>query len=181
MKRNRKSVLNDPSKNLSVLTNLFKQLRLVWLLFRDGRVPFLTKLVLPLSLLYLVSPIDILPDFIVGLGQLNGPVAAYDLGEGETGACIQDGGADADLLEKQFPALSPDVGESALRREVTIRVVQMIDRRKRTSAARIRETFPDISLRHVLPDRRDVFHYVSIAVDDLLLRRCTHLVPSLLP
>ena len=71
MKRNRKSVLNDPSKNLSVLTNLFKQLRLVWLLFRDGQVPFLTKLVLPLSLLYLVSPIDILPDFIVGLGQLD--------------------------------------------------------------------------------------------------------------
>ena len=71
MKRNRKSVLNDPSKNLSVLTNLFKQLRLVWLLFRDSRVPFLTKLVLPLSLLYLVSPIDILPDFVVGLGQLD--------------------------------------------------------------------------------------------------------------
>ena len=71
MKRNRKSVLSDPSKNLSVLTNLFNQLRLVWLLFRDSQVPFLTKLVLPLSLLYLVSPIDILPDFIIGLGQLD--------------------------------------------------------------------------------------------------------------
>ena len=71
MKRNRKSIFTDPSKNLSVLTNLFKQLRLVWLLFRDSRVPFLSKLVLPLSLLYLVSPVDILPDFIVGLGQLD--------------------------------------------------------------------------------------------------------------
>ena len=71
MKRNRKSIFTDPGKNLSVLTNLFKQLRLVWLLFRDSRVPFLSKLVLPLSLLYLVSPIDILPDVIVGLGQLD--------------------------------------------------------------------------------------------------------------
>jgi uncharacterized membrane protein YkvA (DUF1232 family) len=71
MKRNRKSVFTDPSKNLSMLTTLFKQLRLVWLLFRDSRVPFLSKLVLPLSLLYLVSPVDILPDFIVGLGQLD--------------------------------------------------------------------------------------------------------------
>jgi uncharacterized membrane protein YkvA (DUF1232 family) len=71
MKRNRKSVFTNPSKNLSMLTNLFKQLRLVWLLFRDSRVPFLSKLVLPLSLLYLVSPIDILPDVIVGLGQLD--------------------------------------------------------------------------------------------------------------
>jgi uncharacterized membrane protein YkvA (DUF1232 family) len=54
-----------------VLTNLFKQLKLVWLLFRDNRVSLLAKLVLPLSLLYLVSPIDILPDVIVGLGQLD--------------------------------------------------------------------------------------------------------------
>ena len=71
MKRNRKSILADPSKNISVLTNLFKQLKLVWLLFRDNRVSLLAKLVLPLSLLYLVSPIDILPDVIVGLGQLD--------------------------------------------------------------------------------------------------------------
>ena len=71
MKRNRKSVFTGSDKNLSMLTNLFRQLRLVWLLFRDSRVPFMTKLVLPLSLLYLVSPVDILPDFIVGLGQLD--------------------------------------------------------------------------------------------------------------
>jgi len=71
MKRSRKSIFTDPSKNISVLTNLFKQLKLVWLLFRDNRVSLLAKLVLPLSLLYLVSPIDILPDVIVGLGQLD--------------------------------------------------------------------------------------------------------------
>jgi uncharacterized membrane protein YkvA (DUF1232 family) len=40
---------------------LIKRLRLVWLLFRDGRVSFLAKLVLPLSLLYLISPIDFIP------------------------------------------------------------------------------------------------------------------------
>ena len=66
----RKTVFTD-SKNLSILTNLLQQLRLVWLLFRDNRVSLLAKLVLPLSLLYLVSPIDILPDFFIGLGQLD--------------------------------------------------------------------------------------------------------------
>jgi uncharacterized membrane protein YkvA (DUF1232 family) len=40
---------------------MLKQFRLVWLLLKDGRVSFLTKLILPLSLLYLISPIDIIP------------------------------------------------------------------------------------------------------------------------
>jgi hypothetical protein len=44
----------------------------------------------------------------------------------------------------------------------------MIDGWKRASSARIGETFADICLRHVLPDRRDVFHHMSITIDDLL-------------
>jgi uncharacterized membrane protein YkvA (DUF1232 family) len=69
--KNKKVIPVDPNKHLSFLSGLIKQLKLVWLLFRDERVSLWTKLVLPLSLLYLVSPIDFLPDFFVGLGQLD--------------------------------------------------------------------------------------------------------------
>jgi uncharacterized membrane protein YkvA (DUF1232 family) len=54
-----------------MLAGLLRQLKLVWLLFRDNRVPLLTKSVLPISLLYLISPIDFLPDVFLGLGQLD--------------------------------------------------------------------------------------------------------------
>ena len=42
-----------------------------WRLMQDPRVPLLAKLAVPLALLYVVSPIDIIPDYIVGLGQLD--------------------------------------------------------------------------------------------------------------
>jgi uncharacterized membrane protein YkvA (DUF1232 family) len=45
------------------------QLRLAWRLMRDPRVTAL-KFVLPVLLsLYIVSPIDPIPDFLLGLGQ----------------------------------------------------------------------------------------------------------------
>lgn len=61
----------DWSKNLGFLTGIFKQFRLVWMLMQDGRVPLWAKAIVPLSLIYLVSPIDIFPDVILGLGQLD--------------------------------------------------------------------------------------------------------------
>ena len=62
---------NDPFSNIGFLSGILKQLRLVWLLMQDGRVPLWMKSVVPLSLLYLVSPIDFIPDVILGLGQLD--------------------------------------------------------------------------------------------------------------
>jgi len=71
MKNKRTTIPADPNKQLSFFSGLVKQLKLVWLLFRDERVSLWTKSVLPLSLLYIVSPIDFLPDFFLGLGQLD--------------------------------------------------------------------------------------------------------------
>ncbi len=48
-----------------------RQLRLAWRLFWDRRIPLGPK-VLPLAtLVYILSPIDFLPDVVVGLGQLD--------------------------------------------------------------------------------------------------------------
>src|SRR4030042_9325 len=66
----------SPNENAGTLlgwiTDLVRQGRLAWRLFWDGRVPFWTKLIPPAMLLYILSPVDLLPDFpILGLGQLD--------------------------------------------------------------------------------------------------------------
>lgn len=56
-------------------TTLFKsfirQLRLIWRLFKDRRVPIWMKAVPFVSLVYLLFPTDIVPDILLGLGQLD--------------------------------------------------------------------------------------------------------------
>ncbi|MCS7178757.1 MAG: DUF1232 domain-containing protein [Anaerolineae bacterium] len=50
---------------------LIRQLRLAWRLFKDRRVPWGLKLIPPAALIYILSPVDILPDLGLGLGQLD--------------------------------------------------------------------------------------------------------------
>jgi uncharacterized membrane protein YkvA (DUF1232 family) len=47
------------------------QARLAMRLFREPRVPMLLKSVPVLAALYVISPIDLVPDFLPGLGQLD--------------------------------------------------------------------------------------------------------------
>jgi uncharacterized membrane protein YkvA (DUF1232 family) len=56
---------------LTFLTDIVKRFRLAWLLFVDNRVPLWVKSLMPLSLVYLISPIDIIPDWFLGVGQLD--------------------------------------------------------------------------------------------------------------
>ena len=51
--------------------NLLNSFRIAWKLLWDRRVPMSTKLVPFLMVLYILSPIDFLPDVIPGLGQLD--------------------------------------------------------------------------------------------------------------
>ena len=68
------------------------QLRLGWRLLRDERVPAL-KFALPALLgLYVVSPLDPIPDFLLGLGQMD------DLGVVIAGVL---------LLARLLPKLAP--------------------------------------------------------------------------
>jgi uncharacterized membrane protein YkvA (DUF1232 family) len=47
------------------------QVRLVWYLFRDPEVPTYLKLLPVAAVLYTLMPFDLIPDMIVGLGQLD--------------------------------------------------------------------------------------------------------------
>ena len=46
-------------------------LKLFWRLLKDRRVPIRPKLLLVLLLAYIVAPIDLLPDILIGLGQVD--------------------------------------------------------------------------------------------------------------
>ena len=70
--------MSDPSKqrqiapiNLGIVTDLIRQVRLAWRLMFDSRVPLWVKTIVPASLVYLISPVDFVPDVIPGLGQLD--------------------------------------------------------------------------------------------------------------
>jgi len=51
--------------------NLLNSFRIAWRLLWDGRVPLSTKIIPFLVILYILSPIDVIPDFIPVFGQLD--------------------------------------------------------------------------------------------------------------
>jgi uncharacterized membrane protein YkvA (DUF1232 family) len=56
---------------VDLIRRLPTYIRLVWALLRDGRVPAQQKLILVGIGAYLVLPIDLIPDFVPVLGQLD--------------------------------------------------------------------------------------------------------------
>jgi uncharacterized membrane protein YkvA (DUF1232 family) len=63
---------SDLQQTAGFLGGLFKQARLAWRLINDGRVPGWVKLIPFAGLLYLLSPIDLLPDWVLpGLGEVD--------------------------------------------------------------------------------------------------------------
>jgi len=53
------------------LGSLLRQARLAVRLFREPRVPWILKSIPVLTLLYVISPIDLIPDFLPVFGQLD--------------------------------------------------------------------------------------------------------------
>jgi uncharacterized membrane protein YkvA (DUF1232 family) len=62
---------NDTSALLVWIKDVARQARLAWRLFWDRRVPLWTKLIPPVALGYVLFPLDIIPDVVPGLGQLD--------------------------------------------------------------------------------------------------------------
>lgn len=50
---------------------MLDQIRLGWRLLRDPRVPWIKNAIPAFAALYLISPIDPIPDFLIGLGQVD--------------------------------------------------------------------------------------------------------------
>ena len=65
------TVNNSDRRSPGFWMHLFNSFRIAWKLLWDSRVPGSAKLVPILTVLYVLSPIDILPDVFVGLGQLD--------------------------------------------------------------------------------------------------------------
>jgi len=59
--------LQNPTDFIRIIVNLPKFIKLYFRLFQDRRVQLQLKLILIFALLYIVSPIDIIPDWLVPL------------------------------------------------------------------------------------------------------------------
>ena len=60
-----------------LFTMFRKELLLAWALLRDPRAPKSAKAVIVLAGLYVISPVDFVPDFIPILGWLDDGLIAY--------------------------------------------------------------------------------------------------------
>src|SRR5215212_11428737 len=56
---------------LSLATTLLREGKLAWHLFRDPRVPTLAKFIPAFALLYVLSPIDLIPDWVPIIGGVD--------------------------------------------------------------------------------------------------------------
>jgi uncharacterized membrane protein YkvA (DUF1232 family) len=85
-------------------TNLMRQFRLAWRLLWDPRVSGWTKIVPFLAVLYIVSPIDFIPDWFLGLGQLD------DLGALLLGVRVFTELVPDEIVLQHLEAMGVDVG-----------------------------------------------------------------------
>jgi len=65
------SDLSKQVKDIGFWREIVHQVRLVFHLLRDPEVPFYLKLLPFIGFVYLLSPIDFVPDLFLGLGQLD--------------------------------------------------------------------------------------------------------------
>jgi uncharacterized membrane protein YkvA (DUF1232 family) len=67
MSNDKKPVVASPG----ALAQIVRTLRLVWRLLNDPRISLFPKLIPLAAVLYVLSPIDLLPDLVLGFGQLD--------------------------------------------------------------------------------------------------------------
>jgi uncharacterized membrane protein YkvA (DUF1232 family) len=124
----RKQSAGNLRETAGFVGGLIHQVRLVWRLLRDGRVPSLVKLIPVVGLIYLLSPIDLVPDLMLpGIGEVDDLVILLlalktfvDLApQGIVGEHLDDllgrgrparpaEGAAGDVIDAQYHVLEPD-------------------------------------------------------------------------
>jgi uncharacterized membrane protein YkvA (DUF1232 family) len=107
---NRIRAPKDMAEVVDLIRRLPTYVRLVWALLRDGRVPAQQKLILAGIGAYLFFPIDLIPDFVPVLGQLD------DLAVVLLGLDLFIRSAPADVVEEHLAKISQD--KDQLRRDV---------------------------------------------------------------
>lgn len=64
-------ISTNVKKEIGFWREIIHQIRLVYHLLRDPEVPIYLKLVPFVGLVYLLFPLDLIPDVLIGLGQLD--------------------------------------------------------------------------------------------------------------
>jgi uncharacterized membrane protein YkvA (DUF1232 family) len=100
----------DVGEVVDLIRRLPTYIRLVWALLRDGRVPPQQKLILVGIGAYLFFPIDLIPDFVPVLGQLD------DLAVVLLGLDLFIRSAPPDIVEEHLAKISHD--KDQLRRDI---------------------------------------------------------------
>lgn len=63
--------IKNPRNFFQIIAHLPQFIKLYYRLFKDPRVPLYLKFLLVVALLYVFSPIDIIPDFFQLIGQVD--------------------------------------------------------------------------------------------------------------
>ena len=100
----------DVTEVVDLIRRLPTYVRLVWALLRDGRVPAQQKLILVGIGGYVFFPIDLIPDFVPVLGQLD------DLAVVLLGLDLFIRSAPADIVDEHLAKISQD--KDQLRRDI---------------------------------------------------------------
>lgn len=56
---------------MTIIDRIIMEIRLTWRLIVDKRVPLWPKFIPILAIAYVLSPLDLIPDVLIGLGQLD--------------------------------------------------------------------------------------------------------------
>jgi uncharacterized membrane protein YkvA (DUF1232 family) len=131
---NRIRAPKDMTEVVDLIRRLPTYIRLVWALLRDRRVPAQQKLILAGIVAYLFFPIDLIPDFVPVLGQLD------DLAVVLLGLDLFIRSAPAEIVEEHLAKISQDTDQ--LRRDIATAERVLGDR-----AGRVRDTVEKLRAR----------------------------------
>ncbi|MFZ0544689.1 MAG: DUF1232 domain-containing protein [Candidatus Promineifilaceae bacterium] len=102
------NALDPRMKDPGFWREIWEQVRLVWLLLRDSDVPIYLKLLPLAAVIYVIFPVDLIPDFVVPLGQIDDLTAVL------LGAKMFIEMAPQDIVNRHIRAMRMQYGSASL-------------------------------------------------------------------